>query len=176
MISKLSLLFMVATIQMVFTLPHRPLCIYYRLSNRVMCGSVMCNTASTFLPVIGLPTTNLPPGYYYIGNNYTHDGTPLLNLYRQRTTEGFWDHSTAIPELGCHGGFCLHSGRVNEGCTTVTDSSCFAQLLDEINHYLPIPFDAYQCIGCSQELPRYGCYSTQPIHRTAMGDLLSVNS
>ena len=175
MFSKASLLLLLATILMMSTSSHGAFCTYYRNSNSIMCGSVTCSTAS--------PTNEadkLPPGYYYIGNYYTHPrhGVPWFNLYRQRNGGGFWDYHTEIPELGCRGGFGLHSGSFSLGCVTVTES-CFSQLRNEINrHYSEINFNAYECRGCHERWrwigSGYSCYWTKTISRVRTGDLQSV--
>lgn len=116
-------------------------CTYYRSSNRVTCGSVTCDTASPSWWSGG----KIPSGYYYIGNFYSHSGTPWFNLYPQRQGGGFWDYSTRVPELGCRGGFGLHAGSYSEGCITVPSSSCFNDLKDEINNFPVIYFNVYEC-------------------------------
>lgn len=115
-------------------------CTYYRSSNSVTCGSVTCNTASP-----SDPSEELPSGYYYVGNFYYHSGTPWFNLYPQRRGGGFWDYYTRVPELDCRGGFGLHAGSYSEGCITVTSSSCFNNLKDEINSFRVIYFNVYEC-------------------------------
>ena len=123
-------------------------CTYYRSRNTVTCGSVTCNNTAE------AGSKELPAGYYYIGNYYLHGTrqTPWFNLYRQRSSGGgLWDYHTLVPELGCRGGFGLHSGQVSEGCITVTNSSCFTQLRDEINNNFRVfNFNVYECRKCHQ--------------------------
>ena len=161
---------------MMMTSSQGAFCTYYRNSNRVSCGSVTCSTASP-----DDPADKLPSGYYYIGNFYTHPRlrVPWFNLYRERSSSKgtFWDYSTLIPELGCRGGFGLHSGSVSEGCVTVTDSSCFTRLKDEINRSFPVVyFNVYECISCSRGWwwSQPSCSRTQTIRRPCTADLQSI--
>lgn len=147
-------------------------CTYYRNSNRVTCGSVTCNAAST------TADQKLPAGYYYVGNFYHHSGvTPWFNLYRQKAgTTDFWDYYTKVPELGCRGGFGLHSGTRSLGCVTVTDDNCFRRLQSEItNNYPIIYFDVKECRGCSSSFfGGYSCWFTSNVRRPCTTDLQSI--
>ena len=169
MFSKPSLLIFLASVTMMSTSSSQAaFCTYYRNSDSVTCGSVTCSTASPINEA-----DKLPSGYYYIGNYYNHPQhrVPWFNLYRQRASGGFWDYSTLIPELGCRGGFGLHSGTVSEGCVTVTDSSCFTRLRNEIyRRYHETKFNAWKCRSCT----RRGCFWTQTVGRARTGDLQSV--
>ena len=172
MFSKASLLLLLASILVIFTSSHGAFCTYYSNSNSVTCGSVTCSTASP-----NSEADKLSTGYYYIGNYYIHGSTtPWFNLYRKRSSGGFWDYYTKIPELGCRGGFGLHSGGASEGCITVTDSSCFTQLRNEIDqNYRELNFNAYECRGCHEGwLWGYKCLWTQTIERVHTGDLESI--
>ena len=149
-------------------------CTYSRRRNSVSCGSVTCNTAEA-------GSSELPAGYYYIGNHYLHGtaGTPWFNLYRQRSSGGgFWDYYTRVPELGCRGGFGLHSGDNSAGCITVTNSNCFTQLKNEIiNNFPVIYFNVYECRNCHQGWwsSGYRCSWTQTVSRPCTADLQSNN-
>ena len=147
-------------------------CTYSRSSNTVRCGSVTCDTDDA-------GTSELPAGYYYIGDHYIHakHNLPWFNLYRQRSSgEGFWDYYTEVPELGCRSGFGLHSGSYSDGCITVTNSNCFTRLKNEIvNNFPVIPFDVYECRICHQSWWGSGhrCAWTQTISRPCTADLQS---
>ena len=105
--------------------------------------AVTCNTADA-------GSSELPAGYYYIGDHYLHGPhrTPWFNLYRQRSSGGgFWDYYTQVPELGCRGGFGLHSGGYSEGCITVTNSNCFTRLTNEIISNFPVIYSMYMNVA-----------------------------
>ena len=105
--------------------------------------------------------------------------TPWFNLYCQRSSGGgFWDYYTQVPELGCRGGFGLHSGDYSEGCITVTSSSCFNRLRNEIISNFPvIYFNVYECRNCHQGWwgSGYQCSWTQTVSRPCTADLQSNN-
>ena len=121
--SLLTIRLLLATTIIIGVLPlsQAAFCTYYWSSNRVRCGSVTCNT-------VNAGSSELPAGDYLIGTYYSRRGTPWFNLYRQRSSGGYWDYSTQVPELGCRGGFGLHSGSYSLGSITVTDSGCFTWL------------------------------------------------
>ena len=150
----------------VFPLSQAAFCTYYRSSNRVRCGSVTCSTAEA-------GDSELPPGNYLVGNYYSHRGTPWFNLYRQRRSGGgYWDYHTKVPELGCRGGFGLHSGSHSEGCVTVTNSLCFSQLKSQIeSNYRSVNFNAYECRFCLWGECRSGIST---IRRVRTADLQSI--
>lgn len=116
-------------------------CTYDRSSGKVTCGNVMCDTT--------LPASTgdqLPVGNYYIGDSSRNN---WLNLYPQRQAGGYWDYHTKVPEFGCRGGFGLHYGTRSEGCITVTDNGCFANLHDEItNNFSKMLFAVFECRLC----------------------------
>ena len=161
-IPLLSLLLVTVAFISMFPSSQAAFCTYSRSANTVRCGSVTCNTDDA-------GTSELPAGYYYIGNHYIHptENKPWFNLYRQRSSgKGFWDYHTEVPELGCRGGFGLHSGSYSEGCITVTSSNCFTRLKNEIlNNFPVIPFDVYECRVCHQLLWwGYQCAWTSTLH------------
>ena len=162
---KISLLLIIGVIP----LSQAAFCTYYRSSNRVRCGSVTCSTAEA-------GASELPPGYYRIGNYYPRRGTPWFNLYRQRESGGrYWDYHTKVPELGCRGGFGLHSGSISEGCVTVTYSSCFSRLRNQIeSNYRSANFNAYECRGCYSSWLGSGCVWTSTVGRVRTADLQSI--
>lgn len=161
----ISLLLATTIIIGVLPLSQAAFCTYYRSSNTVRCGSVTCNTAEA-------GSSELPPGYYLVGEYYSHRHVPWFNLYRQRSSGRYWDYHTKVPELGCRGGFGLHPGGISEGCITVTDSNCFNRLRNEINkHYKPRDFNTYECIGC---IWKVGCVMQNIVSRRITADLESV--
>lgn len=166
-----SLLLATTIIIGVLPLSQAAFCTYYWSSNRVRCGSVTCNT-------VNAGSSELPAGDYLIGMYYSRRGTPWFNLYRQRSSGGYWDYSTQVPELGCRGGFGLHSGSYSLGCITVTDSGCFTRLKNEINRRYSsrdFEFNAYKCLGCySYRWLGSGCVWTQTIRRSCTADLESI--
>ena len=121
-------------------------CTYYRSSHRVTCGSVTCTTR----PPSWWSRGSLPAGNYYIGR-YGYNGN-WFQLYRQRSGGGYWDYHTKIPELGCRGGFALHSGSYSEGCITVESNDCYRDLTNVINRYRATSFSVYECLKCRQRI------------------------
>ena len=167
--SLLAISLLLATTIVIGVLPlsQAAFCTYYRSSNTVRCGSVTCNT-------VDAGASELPPGYYLIGEYYSHRimHLPWFNLYRSRSSGGYWDYHTKVPELGCRGGFGLHPGGISDGCITVIDSNCFNQLTNEINkHYKPTNFNAYECINCVWKV---GCIQKSIVSRSHTADLVSV--
>ena len=144
-------------------------CTYNRNSDYVLCGSVYCDTQSP-----SSPNDKLPAGDYYVGNFYHHGSTPWFNLYpRKKGTNDYWDYHTKVPELGCRGGFALHSGTISEGCITVSDDGCFNNLKMQITYYFPvIDFTVKECRGCSTYWS--SCWWTSDITRPCTADLKSV--
>jgi hypothetical protein len=138
-------------------------CTYCRSTNQIRCGGVSCNTKAD---VVG--GGKLPSGYYYIGNYYSHGGVPWFNLYKQRSSGGYWDYYTQIPEESCRGGFGLHPGTISEGCITVLERSCFNRIRDVINTYPAIPFYVTECRGCNSY---FGCWWTSTVSRLCTTDL-----
>ena len=151
----------------VFPLTRASFCTYYRSSNRVTCGSVTCSTAEA-------GASKLPPGNYLVGKSYSRGDTPWFNfLHRQRRSgDGYWDYHTKVPELGCRGGFGLHSGSHSEGGVTVTDSSCFSRLRSQIeSNYRLVDFNAYECRSCLWGECRSGIST---VRRARTADLQSI--
>lgn len=127
------------------TLSSAAVCNYNRLTNRITCNRVTCDT----LDEVG-GGGKLPVGYYYIGVFRTHYSVGWFNLYKQKSDRtGFWDYHTKIPEEGCRGGFGLHYGSTSLGCITVPDSACFSRIERVLRAYPVIPFTVYECRACN---------------------------
>ena len=138
-------------------------CKYYQSSNSVRCGQITCLTAN---PDDRYEKT--PVGFYYVGRSRIHKGVGWFNLYPQRSSGGYWDYHTKVPEFNCRGGFGLHYGWISEGCITVTDLSCFNQLRDEITNNFPEKsLNAHKCRGCWGRR----CLWTSTVQRTRTSDL-----
>ena len=94
----------------------------------------------------------LPAGCYRIGHPRIHPKKSILwsNLYRQKNNkDGWWDYSTGNPEIDCRGQFALHPGVVSKGCITVTDQSCFFNLMKAIkNNHPNRQFEVHKCKFC----------------------------
>ena len=117
-------------------------CTYDQSANQVTCGRVRCSTVGQ------VSGGKLPLGRYRIGTFYSHSGTPWFNLYPERSSGGYWDYYTRVPELGCRGGFGLHPGTISLGCITVTDGSCFNHIKAVVESFSSTSFTVTECRVC----------------------------
>lgn len=113
-------------------------CQFYLSTAKVTCGGVTCTAATSWWYKL------LPAGFYRIGPKNSGKSVPWYNLYPY-SDKNYWDYHSEVPALGCRGGFALHGGSFSEGCITVTDNDCMAQIESYLNGLSSSTFTVNEC-------------------------------
>ena len=119
-------------------------------SKLLICDKFQCNTATACAKSKG----QIPSGDYRIEACRIHDKhyVPWFNLHSHSEVEHisiFWEYHTKSPAINCRSGLGLHYGRVSEGCITVTDETCWKNVVDYLTKFKPKEFETRQCFNCT---------------------------
>ena len=122
-------------------------CEYFK-NKKLICDKFQCDTA------IAKKKGPIPSGHYRIEACRIHNkyNVPWFNLHSHSEVENisiFWEYHNESPAINCRSGLGLHYGEISEGCITVTDETCWKNVVDYLTRFKPEEFETRQCFNCT---------------------------